>query len=159
MTLDGTHQGPLVARRHTMHFPQCDSVFESRTPDGKIMQRVCLGTGAPTYEMVVPPSACRRCQSVKGPKLSVARTNRKTPGIFRKAMSYAEAVIEWTAAGRPNRSEEEVQRIFHELCQPCKRFDPTKKICLECGCRVADGGFVLLNKIKMATQHCPKGNW
>jgi len=142
-----------------MNFPPCDSAFESRTPDGMVMQRVCLAKNAPTYEMVVMPAACRMCQSIKAGKPIVTKAPRKTPGVLRRVISYAEAVIEWTAAGRPERSDEEVQRIFCHYCEPCKRFDPSQRICLDCGCRVTDGRFALLNKIKMATQHCPKGKW
>ena len=74
-------------------------------------------------------------------------------------MSYAEAVIEWTAAGRPERSDEEVERIFHQFCKSCRWFSRRRQICYGCGCRVADSGFAIFNKIKMATQHCPRKRW
>ena len=83
----------------------------------------------------------------------------RIPSISRRIVTYAEAVIEWTAAGRPERSEEEVERIFKDKCSPCKSFDPDKNVCRRCGCRVAADGFALRNKIRMATQHCPKGYW
>jgi hypothetical protein len=83
----------------------------------------------------------------------------KAPNLLRRAMSYAEAVIEWTAAGRPERSDEEVERIFHHFCKPCRWFNRRRQICYGCGCRVADSGFAIFNKIKMATQHCPRKRW
>ena len=36
------------------------------------------------------------------------KATERIPSISRRIVTYAEAVIEWTAAGRPERSEEEV---------------------------------------------------
>lgn len=82
-----------------------------------------------------------------------------TPGLVRRAVSYTEALARWTAAGRPERSDKDVERIFHEHCKPCKWYDPEKHICRGCGCRVADSGVAVLNKISMATEHCPRDLW
>ena len=72
---------------------------------------------------------------------------------------YASAVSRWVAAGRPVRSEEEIQRIYDTCCRPCEHFDPQKGTCKICGCRVRRNGAALLNKIKMATEHCPIRQW
>ncbi len=81
------------------------------------------------------------------------------PGLVRRILSYAEAVARWTAAGRPERPDKEVERIFNKNCKTCKWFDPEKQICRGCGCRVAETGVAVLNKIKMATEHCPRELW
>ena|SRR3989339_1168822 len=83
----------------------------------------------------------------------------QTPGLLRRAWSYTEALVEWTAAGKPERSDKEVERIFHHFCKPCKWFDRDHRICRGCGCRVAASGYAILNKIKMATEHCPRDLW
>jgi len=149
-----------------MPYPACPSAFDSRTPAGRIVHRVCLDEQEPTHRLVVRPQACRLCQA---PKTSLAESSLNTaadalpppatPGLVRRALSYAEALIEWTAAGRPERSDKEVERIFHQHCQPCKWFDRDRQTCRGCGCRVADNGYAISNKIKMATEHCPRDLW
>jgi len=81
------------------------------------------------------------------------------PGLVRRAISYTEALTRWTTAGQPERSDKDVERIFHQHCKPCKWYDPEKQICRGCGCRVAENGVAVLNKIKMATEHCPRELW
>jgi hypothetical protein len=83
----------------------------------------------------------------------------QTPGLIRRSMTYAEAVAGWIAAGRPERSDEETRRIFDEHCGKCAWYDQDKQICRGCGCRVMEIGRAVFNKIKMATQHCPRGLW
>lgn len=91
---------------------------------------------------------------------------------------YSRAVRRWIKAGRPVRSDEEVARIHREYCNsspPCEHYNPKKQQCGVCGCNVrADGedllskvtgalfgkvSQALCNKIKMATEGCPKGEW
>lgn len=83
----------------------------------------------------------------------------KTPSLMRRSMNYAEAVTGWVAAGRPERSAEETQRIFQQHCSKCAWYDKEKQICRGCGCKVTNVGHPMLNKIKMATQHCPRNLW
>jgi hypothetical protein len=148
-----------------MTFPACSSAFDSRTPAGRVVHRVCLGDEKPTYRLAVTARACRLCQA---PNANDAGANQQTPtdarlpdtpGLVRRTLSYAEALIAWTAAGRPKRPDKEVERIFHQQCKPCKWYDPERQICRGCGCRVADNGYAVLNKIKMATENCPRELW
>jgi hypothetical protein len=67
---------------------------------------------------------------------------------------YKEALKRWHKEGRPVRSEEEVERIL-KICKGCDWYDPDRKRCKGCGCRVTDGGIPITNKLKMATEHCP----
>jgi hypothetical protein len=68
-------------------------------------------------------------------------------------------VAEWIAAGRPERSDEEVRRIYSEHCEKCSWRKRRQNICRGCGCRVATYGMAVFNKIKMATEHCPRDQW
>lgn len=83
----------------------------------------------------------------------------KTPSLLRRSMTYAEAVTGWIASGRPERTDEETKRIFAEHCNKCAWYDRDKKICRGCGCKVTNVGHAIVNKIKMATQHCPRELW
>jgi hypothetical protein len=87
----------------------------------------------------------------------------KTPGMIRRIMTWTEAIAGWIAAGRPERSDAEVKEIFNKFCnkpsKPCSWYDPDRKLCKGCGCNVSENGQPALNKIKMATQHCPQNLW
>ena len=150
-------------------FPKCSSYFAC-TRNGQVIYRVCNDPASPHHRQCVRASICCQCKvrthdpaQQPGPKVSKKSPTKdlreKAPSISRRIISYAEAVVEWTAAGRPERSGEEVERIFRQFCEPCKSFDPDKNVCQRCGCRVASDGFAIFNKIKMATQHCPRNLW
>ena len=85
------------------------------------------------------------------------------PGAGELLDNYWKAVRGWISAGRPTRNDAEVQQIHGEFCAPsptpCDWYDPESKRCKGCGCKVKPTGVALLNKIKMKTQHCPKGLW
>ena len=68
------------------------------------------------------------------------------------------AVAKWVKAGRPVRSDDEVERIFRTHCRPCSRFVPQSRVCRICGCYL-DGDTPVTNKIKMATEHCGRYKW
>jgi hypothetical protein len=79
------------------------------------------------------------------------------PSLVSQAWSYAAAVTQWTAAGRPNRTDEEVSAIL-QICQACPHYKPvddTKGHCLLCGCGCSADASALTNKLRMATGHCP----
>jgi hypothetical protein len=73
---------------------------------------------------------------------------------------WAKAVAKWTEAGRPNRTDEEVNAIL-EICTPCNKYRkaPWGMICSMCGCRVNKGEWAIVNKARMGTEHCPKHLW
>ncbi len=83
----------------------------------------------------------------------------KMPSFTERAARYSRAVRRWIAAGRPVRPDAEVEQVFKTHCQPCGHYDAEKKACVICGCRVRRGGVALVNKIRMATEHCPIGEW
>ena len=78
--------------------------------------------------------------------------------MSRKALKYSTALKRWIAAGRPVRSEDEVATI-HEICKKCDLYDSEHGSCKGCGCRVNISKVAVVNKIKMATEHCPKDLW
>lgn len=84
------------------------------------------------------------------PDVTAAKKNRA-----QTLQRYATAVVRWYKAGRPVRSAERVREIYETVCQPCPRFDPVKRTCTICGCRVRASGAALLNKLRMATERCP----
>lgn len=75
---------------------------------------------------------------------------------------YVAALWRWTRAGKPTRSDAEVERIHTTLCQPCEFYRNGR--CGKCRCHLAGQpagvlGLVLVPKIKMATESCPVGKW
>jgi hypothetical protein len=85
------------------------------------------------------------------------------PPISMQLWTYKEALIRWHKAGRPVRTAEEVAEIESTFCRseehPCDYYDPKQKRCMGCGCKVTTSSIALFNKIKMATEHCPKEKW
>jgi len=85
---------------------------------------------------------------------------RSYPAISLQLWSFKEALIKWNKAGRPTRTQEEVDHIHREFCAvPCEWYDEGAGRCRGCGCKVTTGSIAVFNKIKMATEHCPKDKW
>jgi len=148
-----------------MEYPPCPNRVAS-TVKGIVTHAKCMDKANERYLRLVRPEECERC--LAGAPEPEAPTDGappeppeppQPPGIVRRAFSYAEALAQWTAAGRPERSDKEVERIFTGFCKPCRWFRRRRQICRGCGCRVADNGYAIFNKIKMATERCPKKLW
>ena len=149
-------------------FPECSKCYRC-VQNGRVIYRICDDPTAVFYQQCVESPVCQRCTSRAGAAPLPAPESHspepmqpqlpEPPGLVRRALSYAEALAQWTAAGRPERSDKEVERIFTGFCKPCRWFHRHRQICRGCGCRVADKGFVITNKIKMATEHCPRNLW
>jgi hypothetical protein len=89
-----------------------------------------------------------------------AQKNKSYPAISSQLWSFKEALIKWNKAGRPTRTQEEVKHIHREFCaMPCEWYDEGAGRCRGCGCKVTTGSIAVFNKIKMATEHCPKDKW
>lgn len=157
-----------------MKYVECTTAtFARRNATGAIVHRICLDKGSPNYRKLVRPSTCLACKdreqtSLPVPAETIASRRAKqtpderpptTPGPVKRILTYTQAVAEWIAAGRPERSDEDVQHIYKELCEPCSWRKRRSDICRGCGCRVAAYGMAITNKIKMATQHCPREKW
>lgn len=97
-----------------------------------------------------------RLASFRLDKLSDCTPERKPAnGPIRR---YIGAVSRWIAAGHPKRSDEEVNHIYDEICSACDAFNKDGA-CALCKCRVSKSKNSLVNKIRMATEHCPTGKW
>jgi hypothetical protein len=81
------------------------------------------------------------------------------PQLSMQLWTYKEAIIKWMKAGKPVRTEEEVEHVHTTWCVPCEWYDDKQKRCRGCGCKVTLGSIAILNKIKMGTEHCPKNKW
>ncbi len=92
----------------------------------------------------------------------------------RKLKRYAKAIRKWNKAGRPVRTDREVADIYFAHCLVCDHYDAEKGVCRLCGCKVCgrEGRVfsffgvelptkakAMLNKIRMATEHCPNRKW
>jgi len=80
-------------------------------------------------------------------------------GITERLAHYAVALTRWLAAGRPIRSDAEVAHIHSHYCCPCRDYDARREVCTICGCKTRREGQAVRNKIRMATERCPKGKW
>ena len=98
----------------------------------------------------VTPDQCGRC--AKESKMETAR-------LMDKVMNYAAAVRKWVAAGRPVRTEEEIAEIYEKHCSGCTMFDKERQVCNSCGCPANKNQPPLKNKLAMATEECPLGQF
>ena len=123
---------------------------------------VCTVCGFETTPMAQPPRV-RICTS-SGKPLTL-------PPIGTQAVRYLTAIERWRAAGKPERTDEEVDQILREHCSQCVYFDAGRCKHEQCGCRVRSsageretflGRYVsrgLVNKLRMATERCPLNKW
>ena len=90
-------------------------------------------------------------------------------------LRYGFAVAKWIEAGRPERTDSEVDAILDQHCSKCDLFKDGHCTHAECGCNVKSseeekstfvGSLVswiispaLVNKLRMSTEHCPIGKW
>lgn len=82
----------------------------------------------------------------------------RPPSVTAQLSSYAAAVSRWLAASRPVRTDAQVGELL-AICQDNKCGKYRDGQCLACGCRVNSSGWALANKLRMATESCPKGLW
>ncbi len=78
--------------------------------------------------------------------------------VKRRVFNWRRAVKTWEDAGKPERSEKEVQRIV-EICESCDAYNAKTKQCGVCGCLCRKKGMARFNKPRMATENCPRGKW
>lgn len=81
------------------------------------------------------------------------------PAVSAQAWLYKEALSRWVKAGRPTRTQAEVDSIIENHCTQCDWYDKEKKRCRGCGCKVTNSSIAIVNKVKMGTESCPKGLW
>lgn len=81
------------------------------------------------------------------------------PPMTMQMWTYKEALLRWAKAGRPKRTQEEVEQLHSQFCSKCEWYDKEQSRCKGCGCKVTLGGLAVFNKLKMKTEKCPKGNF
>jgi recombinational DNA repair protein RecR len=92
-------------------------------------------------------------------------TTGSTPlpqGRFARLSRWLTAITRWAwqsyKARRLLVREEAEYRRVRAICEACPNWEPDKEQCKICGC----GGrskVVLLNKLRIGTEHCPEGKW
>jgi hypothetical protein len=175
MQLYGCQQNPAVIREHVPELSEVDAQlglewcepswlhcsrmrYWGRNPAQSNAKRKLLSDWL--GEVVRPEPSETDREILAGP-----------PPISTQLLSYTHAVAEWVAAGRPERSDEEVERIYTQCCLPCPNFLKDQQRCGRCGCRVSGSetglanvlrvfsARAIVNKARMATQHCPRKLW
>jgi hypothetical protein len=139
------------------------NVVKVRKRDGRRFTVIrCADSRCEHFTKDVTEEQCKQCPNYIGETAQAAVPDPKTPNLAKRAVTWAQAVASWKLKGSPERSDEEVLRIYHQFCAstpPCRWFDSEHKRCKGCGCGVSPDGPAVFNKIKMATQHCPRGLW
>ena len=130
--------------------------------DGCIHYR-CLNKKCNMYRQTVDENICESCtlKPIEHEKPCKKSKNKpiEYPPLMYQLASYKDALVKWNKAGKPVRSKEEIERIHSEYCTNFDWYDSKQKTCRGCGCKVTLGGMAVFNKIKMATEHCPKEYW
>ena len=92
---------------------------------------------------------------VNCPKQAPAKVPPREPSKARQVYTYSMAVAKWVAAGKPQRTQEEIDATL-AICAGCEMFiDDGRPRCRLCGCSVNSQPNGLINKIAMATESCP----
>jgi hypothetical protein len=110
------------------------------------------------------PADFEECDRCKGAITKVGATLNpddipEIPGLTTQVQNYWRAVKRWISAGRPTRTDKEVKMLHKTYCIRCNWYDDKSKRCKGCGCKVRAEGTAMLNKIRMATEHCPRNFW
>lgn len=135
-----------------------DCIFKiTPQPDGRYLHQ-CQNPECTHGDRILKAEVLHR--NCNGPENKVNGGITKTvTTISLRAARFATALVRWQAAGRPERSKEAVQQIYHEHCKPCDNFDAEKKACKICGCHCKEEHKSFLNKIVWATENCPRKKW
>ena len=146
-----------------------------RNKEGTRTEYRCLDKDCDIFKTIVDNSICDSCPLKKVKKdlkphdedcptcgKETEEFMKKYPDgkmtNFKRITNYSKAIKEWVTAGRPTRTEKEVDRI-HKICVGCDWYDKESSSCKGCGCKVSQNSFAVMNKIKMATESCPQDKW
>lgn len=132
----------------------CTFTRIGETTRGVIYRCVTCGTTLPPLRSQ-PERIYRRCPA----------GGVESPPVLLRGEMILTAAQRWKLAGRPERTNEEVELLATQACQQCEQF--RQGVCGLCGCpcrTVAQEqqdliglvvGQALRNKIRMATEDCP----
>ena len=116
---------------------------------GKFPRRNCP-------EPETPEARARREAEIA--EAEAAYVERIDPTPLEKAKHYAKALLKWSAAGFPTRTDAEVAAIV-AICEACEKWDCAKAACGVCGCGVSQRRWAVTNKARMKTEVCPLKKW
>lgn len=123
----------------------------------------CMNKKCDLKGQVVDDTTCKNCSYtvIKHKRQCNKKPESKPdyPSMAMQLHNYKEAVVRWNRAGKPTRNDEEVEKIIIDFCKQCNWYDSKKKRCKGCGCKVTNGGMAIFNKVRMSTEHCPRGFW
>jgi len=77
------------------------------------------------------------------------------PSFIVRTWNFGSAMVRWGGAGFPTRSKKEIAKLL-KICQACPFL--ADKVCTRCGCQCIEKEQVM-NKLALATEHCPDGKW
>ncbi|MEI8381050.1 MAG: hypothetical protein WCJ09_13035 [Planctomycetota bacterium] len=107
------------------------------------------GWGLPALNEIVAG-----CTSETNPP-ELTPTHVTPPTLLIRGWNFAQAISRWTLAGMPRRTDAEIEERL-EICQACPFLK--NHHCLKCGCACVESNR-LINKLALATEKCPEGNW
>lgn len=108
------------------------------------------GTVCSVFDKKIDKDTCDKCN---------LENIRTTGGPMSQLKGYIKALKKWILAGRPTRTQAQVDQIMDDFCYKCPKYDKTNSSCEVCGCQVNTKGGPLGNKTRMATESCPLGHW
>ena len=109
-----------------------------------------VGAMCAVTSLEINSEICNRC---------VTETKAAQATFTDKVGNFTLAIKRWVVMGRPVRSDARVLEILENHCHKCSMFDHEKQACKSCGCSVNKSSFPLGNKLKMATEECPLGQF
>jgi hypothetical protein len=128
---------PTRPDRTAWRCPLCNAYYEDVDGFGELLIR------------------CRRCKGKGLPNKRKPVPQWERPPMLRRFADWRLAMQRWKAAGKPERSEKEVERIVNEHCEPCVYYHSRQRQCKLCGCLCRQKGRAEFNKPKMLTERCP----
>lgn len=131
----------------------------------EVNQDICALCPVRSFKHVSP---CKEQEAVKNSEVFKQETtelekempDQEVPNYPKLSMQmwlYKEALLRWQRAGRPKRSDQEVESLLNTFCKKCDWYDNER--CKGCGCAVTSGSVAIFNKLRMATEHCPRELW
>jgi len=124
------------------HIPKCKWF---KCTECKVLAKNCSTDNSEEFLSQLP-----KCRTVTQQRERLPKTS-KLPSIPQRARRYIKERRTWVQKGKPMRSQELIDYIYHEHCKDCYEYNGTS--CNICGCMINTG--TNLNKIAWATTNCP----
>lgn len=124
-----------------------------------------------TTDSIVVPVRCRCGHVDRDGSCVTVVEDQPVSTSTAKVKRYVSAVARWVNAGRPVRTDAEVDQILADHCCGCRWFSDHSCTHSSCGCQVRSVEeervpvlsrlvpAAMLNKLRMATERCPEEKW